>query len=260
MGERTGISWCDKTFNAWLGCQKVSAGCDLCYAETLTRNRMGLRVWGQDADRRVTSAAYWRAPLKWNREAAGAGLRQRVFCGSMMDWAEQHPVAQDTRPHLWLLIRATPWLDWLMLTKRPGRIPRCLPPDWGEGYPNVWLGTSIENAEVAFRADHLRAVPAAIRFISYEPALGPLDDLDLAGIDWLIYGGESGSGFRPEGTPEDPKAWAHAIRHRCADAGTVFFHKQSAAFRNETGAELDGELLQAWPRGREPLMPAGAGA
>ena len=253
MASKTLIAWTDATFNAWMGCTKVSAGCDHCYAETLTKNRMGIEVWGKDATRQVTTTANWRKPIAWNREAAEAGERRRVFCGSLMDWAEAHPIANASRPKLWRLIRETPWLDWLLLTKRSGRIARCLPDDWGEGYPNVWLGTSIEDMRVAFRADHLRAVPAVIRFISYEPALGPLDDLNLTGIHWLLYGGESGPGYRGEGVFDDPHAWARAMRYRCLKAGTTFFFKQSAAPRTEMGTEIDGETVRKWPRGREPL-------
>lgn len=253
MAIETIIAWCDHTFNPWMGCAKVSAGCDHCYAETLSRNRMGLKVWGKDAPRQVTSRPYWRGPVKWNAEAARIHRRDRVFCGSMCDWAEAHPTADATRPALWDLIRATPWLDWLLLTKRPGRIRRCLPPDWGDGWPHVWMGTSIEDVRTAFRADHLRLAPAQIRFISYEPALGPLDDLNLDGIHWLIYGGESGPGFRAEGTPGDPHAWARAIRRRCLKFDTAFFFKQSAAPRTEVGIELDGQLARAWPRGRGPV-------
>jgi len=253
MAGETLIAWCDHTFNAWMGCTKVSAGCDHCYAETMTRNRMGISVWGKDAARQVTSTANWKKLIAWNRKAAEAGERRRVFCGSLMDWAEAHPTAEATRPKLWQAISETPWLDWLLLTKRTGRITRCLPDDWGEGYPNVWLGTSIEDMRVAFRADHLRAIPAHIRFVSYEPALGPLDDLDLTGIHWLIYGGESGPGYRAEGTEHDHQAWARAMRYRCNRAGTTFFFKQSAAPRTETGTELDGETVRAYPRGREPL-------
>jgi protein gp37 len=236
-----------------MGCTKVSAGCDHCYAETMTRNRMGIHVWGQDSRRQVTSAANWKKPLKWNRDAAEAGERQRVFCGSLCDWAEKHPDVDAVRPRLFELIRQTPWLDWLLLTKRTGRIVRCLPEDWGDGYPNVWIGTSIESNDVAFRGDQLRAVPAHVRFVSYEPAVGPLDRLDLYGIHWLIYGGESGPGWRPEGTPDDPHCWARDIQRRCKAASTAFFFKQSAAPRTEMGIELDGKIRRAWPRGREPL-------
>lgn len=247
MADDTKIAWCDQTFNAWMGCTKISAGCDHCYAESLTTNRMGLEVWGKDATRQVTSESYWRKPIQWNADAESKGKRSRVFCGSLMDWAEKHPIAEATRPKLWALIKATPWLEWLLLTKRPGRIVRCLPDDWGEGWPNVWLGTSIENMDVAYRADQLRRVPAAIHFISYEPALGPLNGIDLTGFDWVIYGGESGPGWRPEGSKGDPKEWARYMRDRCAKEGIAYFHKQSAAPRTEMGIELDGEIVRAWP-------------
>jgi protein gp37 len=101
--------------------------------------------------------------------------------------------------------------------------------------------------QVAARADALREVPARIRFISYEPALGPLDDLDLSGIHWVIYGGESGPGHRPEGEPGDPKAWARAMSNKCRIAGLAFFHKQSAASRTEMGIELDGRIIREFP-------------
>ena len=252
MATKTLIAWCDHTFNAWMGCTKVSAGCDRCYAETLTRNRMGLDIWGPNRPRQVTSDDYWRKPTRWNADAARQGLRRRVFCGSLMDWAEKHPVAEATRPRLWKTIQATPWLDWLLLTKRPGRIAGLLPIDWGEGYDNVWLGTSIEDMRVAWRSDHLRVLPAIVRFVSYEPALGPLDGLDLTGIDWMIYGGESGPGFRPEGVTDDHHVWARTMRDRCREAGTAFFFKQSAALRTETGTTLDGETIREYPLDRSP--------
>jgi hypothetical protein len=102
----------------------------------------------------------------------------------MCDNFEGHPTIDAERAKLWPLIRATPWLDWQLLTKRADRIADNLPPDWGKGWPNVWLGVSIENNDYVGRADHLRKIPAAVRFVSYEPALGPLDRLNLKGIDW----------------------------------------------------------------------------
>ena len=171
----------------------------------------------------------------------------------MMDWAEDHPVANRTRAAVWKLVRECSWLDWQMLTKRPQRIRECLPKDWGPGgYANVWLGTSVEDMRVADRVDHLRDIPAVVRFISYEPALGPLDDLDLKGIDWVIVGGESGSGFRPMDV-----AWARSMRQKCAAAGVAFFFKQSAAIRTEMGIELDGQIVREYPTPRE-ARPAGS--
>jgi protein gp37 len=253
MAEETRIAWTDATLNPWMGCEKVSAGCANCYAETLTTNRMGLSVWGRNGRRQRTSPQNWKKPLKWNRDAERAGHSLRVFCASLCDVFEDHPQANAWRPDLWDLIRRTPNLDWQLLTKRPERIEDNLPPDWGAGWPHVWLGTSIEDERVIARADHLRSIPAVVHFVSYEPALGPLAHaLDLSGLQWVIYGGESGPGFRAE-----DKQWARDIRSACALADVAFFHKQSAAIRTEMGIELDGEIARAWPLDRRKLAPAG---
>jgi protein gp37 len=167
----------------------------------------------------------------------------------MCDVFEDHPIANRERPRLWDLIRSTPQLHWQILTKRPERIEALLPKDYdAAGWGHVWLGTSIENSEYAFRADILRQLPAAVRFISYEPALGPLDDLNLSGIDWLIYGGESGPGYR-----KHDLAWPRAIRRRCEEDGVAFFYKQSSAPRTEMGIELDGEIVRNYPTPRLAL-------
>lgn len=256
MGAKTIIAWADHTANPWIGCTRVSEGCRHCYAADLAANRMGLDTWGPTADRRI-AVGVWRDAIQWDREATAERKRRRVFCGSMMDVMDPHPSAVTTLPRLWALIRRCQSLDWLLLTKRPERYAAHLPPDWGpRGWPHVWLGTSIEDARVAERADHLRRLPAVVRWISYEPALGPLDTLDLAGIDWIVYGGESGPQFRPEGEPGDPKAWARAMRARAAGAGAAFFHKQSASRRTEMGVELDGEVIHQYPTPRRaPAIP-----
>ncbi len=255
MADATIIAWTDRSFNAWMGCQKVSPGCAHCYAETLTRNRMGRHLWGPGAPRQVTSAANWRKPLAWEREAQALGRPLMVFCGSLMDFAEDHPTAAATLPQLWDLVRRTPNLSWQLLTKRADRIAECLPDDWGAGWPNVWLGTSIESDAYASRADALRSIPARVRFISYEPALGPLDSLDLTGIDWLIMGGESGSGYR-----EMRVEWARQMRKRCRAAGVAFFFKQSAAPRTEMGTTLDGETVREYPHEGPQAQAGGAAA
>jgi protein gp37 len=248
MAQNSNISWTHNTFNPWMGCDKVSPGCANCYAATMTKNRMGLNVWGKNATRQVTSAANWKLPLKWNREAEEAGERTRVFCGSLCDVMEDHPVPNATRPRLFELIRSTPWLDWLLLTKRPERYATELPTDWGYGYANVWLGTSIETNDYVWRADLLRKIPATVRFISYEPALGPLDQLDLTGIDWLIQGGESGANFRPMNIQ-----WAHDMEAQCKAAGTSYFFKQSAAFLPGKGSTLGGQIVHNYPARRLAL-------
>lgn len=245
MAENSLIAWTRNTFNPWMGCMKVSAGCKNCYAETLLKGRMNKPgLWGppEHTRRDVTSDANWRKPLAWNREAMKEGKAMRVFCASLADVFENHPTANETRPRLFDLIRSTQFLHWQILTKRPERIADNLPPDWGEGYANVWLGTSIEDMRVAHRADILREIPASVRFISYEPALGPLDDLNLFGLDWILYGGESGPGYR-----QHDLAWPRAMKQKCEDAGVAFFYKQSAAPRTEMGIKLDGQIVRHYP-------------
>lgn len=251
MADSTAISWTDKTFNVALGCQKVSPGCEHCYAEALTI-RLGHRYWGPRSERKTMGDKYWRAPLRWQREAEEAGRRVRVFCSSMCDLWEPHETIDRERERLWPLIRATPSLDWQLLTKRPERIRDTLPPDWGpRGYPNVWLGTSIENNDYKGRADHLRAIPAIIRFVSYEPALGPLNGLDLRGIHWLIYGGESGPDFR-----EHDRRWAREMRWRCEahNPPVAFFYKQGAGVMSGCGTLDGGPPIHNFPEGA-PVMP-----
>src|SRR5262249_33271172 len=138
MGFNSRIEWTTHTFNPWWGCTKVSDGCKFCYAEALAR-RYGHHVWGPLAQRRLMSDIHWKQPLKWNTQASRQGARSRVFCASMADvFDESAPPGQLDR--LWKLIRQTPCLDWQLLTKRPQRIASSLPKDWGNGYPNVWLG------------------------------------------------------------------------------------------------------------------------
>lgn len=251
MSEETIIAWTDHTFNPWMGCEKVSEGCRNCYAETLTRNRMGLDLWGKSSPRQVTKSP-WKNVVAWNRAAPehvgvlGAGQPDLTFCASLCDVFEDHPVANRTRPQVWDIIRQCQDMHFQVLTKRPERIADNLPCDWGDGYRNVWLGTSVEDMRVAKRVDHLRHIPAVVRFISYEPALGSLNDLDITGIDWIIYGGESGPGHRKEN-----KQWARDMHAKCLANGTAFFHKQSAGYRTEMGIELDGQIVREFPTPRE---------
>lgn len=250
VGNRTAISWTDLTANFWMGCSKVSEGCRNCYAENLVRGRFKIDVWGKNANRQpVKSVQDKLRSLARSKEPGvlGDGKPKLVFVGSLMDWAEDRADLDPLRAAMWETIRNYPQMRFQLLTKRPENIRNCLPADWGNGYSNVWLGTSIENMAVADRADALRDIPATVRFISCEPALGPLDELDLTGISWVIYGGESGSGRRPEGTREDPKKWARSMRDRCRQEHVAFFHKQSTAFKSGMGVELDGEVIQQFP-------------
>lgn len=224
MGE-TRISWTNYTANFWLGCMKVSGGCRSCYAETLTRDRMNLHVFGPDA-RRVEVRTVWTNLRKWDREAERLGERKKVFIMSLGDFFEDRPELMDVRVRAWEAMRATNWLDFQILTKRPENIRKFLPRDWP--WPNVWLGVSIEDDAHVFRADLLREIPASVRFISYEPAIGPVPSLNLEGISWTICGGESGPGYRAL-----DHAWARDVRDRCVQAGIAFFMKQDAAPRTE---------------------------
>lgn len=242
MADKTLIAWTDHTFNAAWGCVKISPGCKNCYADALSA-RYGHDVWGPGKPRRMMSDDHWKTPLKWNAAAESAGQRSKVFCGSMFDWAEDHPDIAAVQSRLWNVIRETPWLDWQLLTKRAERVHGLLPSFWSDVKDHVWLGVSVENSDYVWRADHIRGLDAVVRFVSYEPALGPIaGKIDLAGIDWLIYGGESGNGHRPE-----DKQWARDIMAACADAGTAFFHKQSSAARTEMGIELDGAIVRNYP-------------
>ncbi len=246
MGENSHIAWTDDTFNPWIGCMKVSPGCTNCYAETQQARWGHADRWGPNSVRSVTSDANWKKPLKWNAEAERAGVRRRVFCGSLCDVFEDHETANATRPRLWQLIADTPWLDWLLLTKRTGNIAPNLPSSWGAGWPNVWLGTSVENLKYAGeRLPELVRIPAMVRFVSAEPLVGSLHGVDWVGIDWVIVGGESGPGFRPM-----PLEWVREIQFSATESGATFFFKQSAGPRPGEGTTLDGRTWQAWPTPR----------
>lgn len=237
MGKDSKIEWTDHTFNPWTGCTKVSEGCAHCYAESLNKKFNGGRNWGVGAPRAVSSDAYWRQPFKWDVEAQRDGVRRRVFCASMADVFDPEAPA-DVRKRLWNLIAATPFLDWLLLTKRPERVREFLPDPWGpNGWPNVWLGTSVENQRRADeRVPRLLNIPARVRFLSCEPLLGPVSLLRqdwLSGLHWVITGGESGRGARPV----DPE-WFRMLKADCEFGGVAFFMKQmGTVFARSVGAD-----------------------
>lgn len=243
MAENSKIEWTDHTFNPWMGCTNVSPGCDNCYAEAWAE-RFGIVEWG-NAPRRRTSTAAWRAPIKWNAGApafeAKHGRRQRVFCASLADVFDNQ-VDPAWRADLFALIRAAPNLDWLLLTKRPQNIAKMLPADLGPGWANVWLGCTAEDqARFDQRWPHLSANSAAVHFISYEPAIGPLR-LPAEGSrpDWIICGGESGKNARPM-TPN----WARDIRNDCERDGVAFFFKQWGSFQSNPLVVEQGMTLSA---------------
>lgn len=236
MGEQTGISWTDHTFNPWWICTEVSPGCDNCYARELAK-RFGYE-WGKGVARRVMSDSYWAQPLKWNRNAAKEGRKHFVFCASMADvMDDEAPGGQ--RERLWKLIDDTPHLIWQLLTKRPQRYAKYLPVGFRWG--NVWLGTTAENQEqYDIRWPHLAVNGTPVTWISYEPALGPLTvKTNRDHPEWIIYGGESGAHRRT-----DSAEWAKSIKRECDELGIKFFMKQmSARIPTEGKALIPAELL-----------------
>lgn len=219
MAEVTKIEWCDSTWNPWVGCTRISPACDNCYAASWAKRTGQPALW--DGERRRTSAANWKLPLRWNERARLSGVRLKVFCASLADVFDNQ-VPEEWRADLWEIIASTPWLDWLLLTKRPQNIRKMLPDGWPARWSNVWLGATVENRAAAERIGYLRDIPATVRFLSCEPLLEPIAP-DLAGIDWVICGGESGGRARAM----DP-AWSRSLRDRCAEAGVAYFHKQMA--------------------------------
>jgi len=266
MGENSKIEWTDHTFNPWVGCTKVSPGCDHCYAEAWAK-RSGLVQWGNNPRRRTTENN-WKEPVEWNAEAGAFnrehGHRPRVFCASLADVFDNQ-VPSSWRKDLFALIRECGRLDWLLLTKRPQNISEMLPSDWGDGDPNVWLGMTAEDQpHFDQRWKHLQKIPASIKFISYEPALGPLRlPTDGPHPDWLISGGESGGGARPV-----KRRWIRDVIVDCREHGVAAFHKQWGSYRNNPlvvrqgmsidqakaldkfgkgGGLVDGEIVREFP-------------
>lgn len=251
MGDTTNIEWADATFNPWIGCARVSRACQHCYAERLG-HRFGVE-WGKTAERKVTSDGYWRRPLAWNRQAQAAGVPKRVFCASLADVFEDRDDLVEHRTRLWDVVDATPWLVWLLLTKRPEHVLDAVPDLWpyGEWPANVWVGTTAESqAEADRRLPALMQVPAPVRFVSVEPMVGAVDlrqylaDPDAtgegwayqcqdhgmpecrqtpacAGLQWVICGGETGPGAEPM----HPQ-WARQLRDQVDAAGVPFMFKQ----------------------------------
>jgi protein gp37 len=247
MGENSKIEWTDHTFNPWEGCTKVSEGCKHCYAEALTK-RFGRTQWGPTAQRRRTSDSNWRKPLAWNRKAQQEGAPRRVFCASLADIFEDNPQVYDWRYDVYSLTEATPWLNWLLLTKRPENVIDMVPPVWAfRQWPhNVWIGTSVENQAAADkRLPILTCIPAPVRFLSCEPLLGPVDLSPwLRRISWVIAGGESGTQARPMG-PD----WARSLRDQCQAAGVPFLFKQwGGRNKKAAGRELDGRTWDEIPQ------------
>ena len=223
--QSTKISWADNTWNPVHGCSKVSAGCDNCYAETLSlRYGITKKAWtGENVDANIQlKPKKLRDPYKLKQPS-------RVFVNSMSDLF--HPkIPVEYREQIFDVMRDCPQHIFQVLTKRPRGAARYA----GEWTPNIWQGASIENRATLHRLEPLRDCGAKVRFLSLEPLLEDLGEIDLDGIHWVIVGGESGKGFRPM-----PHEWARSLRDQCVEKGVPFFFKQSAAYRTEMGTELE---------------------
>lgn len=274
MGEDSKIEWTDATFNPWVGCEQISPGCDHCYAKRGSARlgaQHGLKLW--EGDHYYTSEGYWQKPLLWNRRAKESGTVARVFCGSHCDVAEDRPEHVAPRMRLSLLMRDTPHLLWLLLSKRPANY-RVLFPSWVWNLPNVMAGCTVEDEKRAEeRLPSILGLGAAGgTFVSYEPALELVDfrpymapvaiGLAMAhhdltghpcsgsgtsagceqcglawesgdGIDWLICGGESGPGSRPFHL-----AWSRTVRDHASEMGVAFFMKQTGVRPFDAGLPL----------------------
>ncbi len=269
MAANTKIEWAHHTFNPWIGCSKVSTGCQNCYAEHFLDKRLHSVKWGDNGTRVRTSEANWKKPLQWDKAAAAAGQRHRVFCASLADIFEDRAELEPWRQDLLELIYQTKNLDWLVLTKRPDFALEWLGGSSGAGLailedmPHLWLGTSVENQEQADkRIDQLLQIPAQVRFLSIEPLLS---SVDLS--PWIPAGANMPTHFStytsekaqaqyfdglarsiyisrleigidwvivggesgPNARPMHPN-WARTLRDQCAAANIPFLFKQWGEF------------------------------
>jgi protein gp37 len=238
MADGSAIEWTEATWNPVTGCAQVSPGCAHCYAKTFAERWRGvpdhpyeqgfeLKLWPKRLDQ----------PIRWRRPRV-------IFVNSMSDLFHED-IPEQFITEVFRVMGEADWHVFQVLTKRHERLLELsdrLP--WP---PNVWIGVSIENRRFVHRADYLRQVPAAVRFISAEPLLGPLEELDLNGIDWLIAGGESGPDHRPV-----REEWLVELRDRCAEEDVAFFFKQWGGARPKSG----GRLLEGRSWDEMPVQPS----
>lgn len=222
---KTQIEWTDSTWNPVAGCSIVTAGCTNCYAMEMAKRleAMGVEKYA-GLTRKTGERTVWNGVVREDREALAIPYRWRkprkIFVNSMSDLFHEQ-VSDAFILDVWQVMRDTPQHNYQILTKRPDRMAELVASQIEEVLPNVWLGTSIEDADVVDRIEHLRKVPAAIRFISFEPLIGAVGAVDLMGIHWAIVGGESGKAARPI-----REQWIDEIHAQCLSAGTAFFFKQ----------------------------------
>lgn len=241
MADNSAIEWTNATWNPVTGCDQVSPGCAHCYAKTFAERWRGIpgHPYEQGFDLR-----FWperlEQPLKWKRP-------RMIFVNSMSDLFHES-IPFDFIAQVFEVMGQADQHTFQILTKRHNRLAELA--DDLPWHPNIWMGVSIENRRFVVRADHLREVDAAVRFISAEPLLGPLEGLDLTGIDWLIAGGESGPRHRPV-----KAAWIRDLRDRCLEENVAFFFKQWGGSRPTSGGRiLDGRTWDEMPRARAAVL------
>jgi protein gp37 len=245
MATNSHIEWTEATWNPVTGCEKVSPGCAHCYAERMAKR---LQAMGQSNYARgfelTLQPHMLDLPLRWKRS-------KRIFVNSMSDMFHVEVPLQFIQQAFDVMRRAN-WHQYQILTKRSERLLELN--ESLEWQPHIWMGVSVENARFQHRIDHLRNTSARVKFLSLEPLLGPLPNLDLRSIDWVIVGGESG----PRARPMDA-SWVHDIRDQCQDAGVPFFFKQwGGVFKSRTGRQLEGRTWDQMPdesRARWTLRP-----
>jgi protein gp37 len=243
LGNKSAIEWTEATWNPTTGCDRVSAGCDRCYALTLSKRlkAMGVDKYQNDGDPRTSGPGF---RLTLHEDALGIPHSWRqprvVFVNSMSDLFHKDVSVEFIR-RVFEVMAETPRHTYQVLTKRSQRLRRLATElTWPD---NVWMGVSVESSKYLFRIDDLRAVPAAVRFVSGEPLLGPLGTVNLEGIDWVIAGGESGPGARPMDI-----SWGRDLRDQCIAANVKFFFKQWGGRTPKAGGrELDGRTRDDYP-------------
>src|ERR1700761_5124805 len=243
MGDRSAIEWTEATWNPTKGCDRISAGCDNCYAMTLAKRlkAMGQPRYQVDGDPRTSGPGFGLTlhpqvvslPTTWTRP-------RTVFVNSMSDLFHAK-VPLTYVQQVFSVMAATPQHTYQILTKRARRMRRLAPSlQWSS---NIWMGVSVEDISVYHRIDDLRSVPSAVRFLSCEPLLGPLNHLPLEGINWVIAGGESGPNARPVAAE-----WIEDLRDQCSAAGVPFFFKQwGGRTPKSKGRQLDGRTWDETP-------------
>ena len=247
MAQQSSIEWTDLTWNPVVGCSIASAGCKNCYAMRMAARlqAMGPEIY-EGLTQRSKRGAVWTDKVLCHEESVEIPLTwrkaRRVFVNSMSDLFHTDVPAEFVR-RIWSVMERTPQHHYQILTKRPHRMAALLRDIAPEPLQNVWLGTSVEDERVIDRIDQLREVPASVRFISFEPLIGDVGQVDLTDIHWAIVGGESG----PRSRPMDEQ-WVENILDQCLDAGTAFFFKQwGGVNKKKTGRVLRGRTYDEMP-------------